>query len=30
MKIKRSRIEFGVQHEVENWYSLQSSNVIWA
>jgi long-subunit acyl-CoA synthetase (AMP-forming) len=30
MKIKRSRIEFGVQHEVENWYGKQSNGVIWA
>ena len=30
MKIKRSRIEYGVQHDVENWYSAQSRSVIWA
>ena len=30
MKIKRSRIEYSVQHEIENWYSKQSNNVLWA
>ena len=30
MKIKRSRIEFSVQHDVENWYGKQKSSVIWA
>jgi hypothetical protein len=29
MKIKRSRIEFVVQHDVEKWYS-DSKMVIWA
>jgi long-chain acyl-CoA synthetase len=29
MKIKRSRIEFSVQHEVDNWYTT-SERVIWA
>ena len=29
MKIKRSRIEFNVQHQLDNWYA-QSQNVIWA
>jgi long-subunit acyl-CoA synthetase (AMP-forming) len=30
MKIKRSRIEFSVQHDVENWYGKQSNGVLWA
>ena len=30
MKIKRSRIEFSVQHDVENWYGKQKTSVIWA
>ena len=30
MKIKRSRIEFSVQHDIENWYGNQKSSVIWA
>jgi long-subunit acyl-CoA synthetase (AMP-forming) len=29
MKIKRSRIEFNVQHQLDNWYA-NSKNVIWA
>ena len=29
MKIKRSRIEFAVQHQLDNWYASKS-NVIWS
>ncbi len=29
MKIKRSRIEFNVQHQIDNWYT-HDKNVIWA
>lgn len=29
MKIKRSRIEYGVQHQVDEWYS-NSQSIIWA
>ena len=29
MKIKRSRIEFGVQHQIEGWYG-HSQHIIWA
>jgi long-subunit acyl-CoA synthetase (AMP-forming) len=29
MKIKRSRIEFNVQHQLDNWYA-NGKNVIWA
>jgi long-subunit acyl-CoA synthetase (AMP-forming) len=29
MKIKRSRIEFNVQHQIDNWYT-HGKNVIWA
>ena len=29
MKIKRSRIEFAVQHQLDNWYASRS-NVIWS
>jgi len=29
MKIKRSHIEYSVQHEIDNWYA-KSSSVIWS
>jgi hypothetical protein len=29
MKIKRSRIEYGVQHQVDDWYSKEAA-IIWA
>jgi len=29
MKIKRSRIEYAVQHQLDNWYASRS-NIIWS